>query len=92
MKINNNQCEEECNKEQCEWDGRDCGIKNDSENVDVALVKKFDLYHGAIFHTAALFNAAYGNVNRLVPAHVPHFIDRDLMTELQNRYNIRVKY
>ncbi|KAK3853814.1 hypothetical protein Pcinc_039664 [Petrolisthes cinctipes] len=40
----------------------------------------------SLLHVNRLYNAEYGHQARRVPAHMPHFISKSIMEELQERY------
>lgn len=45
-----------------------------------------DLYGDSLRHVNHLFNAKYGKESRKAPAHMPHCINRVVMSELQQRW------
>jgi len=45
-----------------------------------------DTFGGSLRHVNALYNKEFGKENRKAPAHMPHFIDRDIMSELQSHW------
>jgi hypothetical protein len=45
-----------------------------------------DMYYSSILHVIALFSPLYGFVPRKMIAHMPHFIDRDIMYEMQGKF------
>jgi len=45
-----------------------------------------DTYADSLRHVNHIYNLAFGYTARKVPAHMPHFIDRNIMAELQGRY------
>lgn len=42
-----------------------------------------DTFGDSLRFVNALFHAAYGKAMRKVPAHMPHFMDKNIMAELQ---------
>lgn len=46
-----------------------------------------DTYAQSLIHVNRLYNKAFGTENRKVPAHVPHMIDRDYMSEMQEKWS-----
>lgn len=46
-----------------------------------------DTYAQSLIHVNRLYNKAYGIDNRKVPAHVPHMVDREYMTEMQTKWS-----
>ncbi|CAF0956251.1 unnamed protein product [Brachionus calyciflorus] len=64
-----------------------------SENLDDRnLIKKFrkrkllDTFADSLKNVNKLYNKIYGFAARKVPAHMPHYIDKQLMTQLQNKF------
>lgn len=45
-----------------------------------------DLYAESLLHVNRLYNSEYGYQARKVPAHMPHFINKQIMEALQDRY------
>ncbi|KAL0280655.1 UNVERIFIED_CONTAM: hypothetical protein PYX00_001881 [Menopon gallinae] len=45
-----------------------------------------DMFAKSLLHVNLLYNKAFGVGQRKVLAHMPHFIDREIMIELQNRF------
>lgn len=54
------------------------GISLQSESV-----RKLDTFAESLLHVNALLNKRYGYKARKVPAHMPHFVDKHIMTNLQ---------
>lgn len=48
--------------------------------------KLLDTFADSLKHVNKLYNQLYGFAPRKVPAHMPHLIDRDIMSELQSRF------
>ncbi|KAK7070841.1 hypothetical protein SK128_002684 [Halocaridina rubra] len=45
-----------------------------------------DMFAESLLHVNRLYNAEFGYEARRVPAHMPHLINREIMTELQKRF------
>ena len=45
-----------------------------------------DAYADSLRHVNRLYNDAFGIEARKVPAHIPHFVDRTVMAELQAKF------
>jgi len=48
--------------------------------------KLTDTYAQSLIHVNRMYNKVFGVESRKVPAHVPHMIDRDVMAEMQRRW------
>lgn len=48
--------------------------------------KLLDTFADSLKHVNKLYNQLYGFAPRKVPAHMPHLIDRDIMSDLQARF------
>ncbi|EFC50785.1 N-acetylglucosamine-1-phosphate transferase [Naegleria gruberi] len=48
--------------------------------------KLLDKFGDSLIHVNKLLNREYGRASRKVPAHMPHMIDRDIMFELQKKW------
>lgn len=48
--------------------------------------RKLDTFAESLLHVNRIFNKMYGFKLRKVPAHMPHLIDKSIMSELQSRY------
>ncbi|XP_075228140.1 N-acetylglucosamine-1-phosphate transferase subunits alpha and beta [Lycorma delicatula] len=48
--------------------------------------RKLDVYAESLLHVNRIFNKVYGFKPRKVPAHMPHLIDRSIMSRLQERF------
>ena len=46
-----------------------------------------DTFGDSLRHVNSLYNKEFGFASRKVPAHMPHFIDKSIMKELQERYS-----
>lgn len=51
-----------------------------------SLQRKLDTFAESLLHVNSLLNKRYGYKARKVPSHMPHLIDRDVMTSLQSVY------
>lgn len=51
------------------------------------LNKKLDTYAESLLYVNHIFNSIYGFERRKVPAHMPHLIDRNIIIELQKKFN-----
>ena len=45
-----------------------------------------DTYGSSLVHVNRLYNKAFGNEARKVPAHLPHMIDKDIVHEMQQKW------
>jgi hypothetical protein len=89
LNINNGICDAECNTKQCDWDGGDCQTSSRAtEKSYNNLLRSMLPFRASVIYTATVYNKAFGSVDRQVPAHVPYIIDRSLMNELQERFNM----
>ncbi len=50
--------------------------------------KLLDTFADSLRYVNRLFNQIYGYMARKVPAHMPHFIDREIMGKLQDKFQI----
>lgn len=48
--------------------------------------KLLDTFADSLRHVNKLFNKIYGYMPRKVPAHMPHFIDKHIMSDLQKKF------
>ena len=44
-----------------------------------------DTFGDSLKHVDKIYNRAYGHMNRKVPAHMPHMINKEIMQELQDK-------
>ena len=44
-----------------------------------------DTFGDSLKHVDKIYNRAYGHINRKVPAHMPHMINKEIMQELQDK-------
>ena len=44
-----------------------------------------DKYSDSLRHVNKLYNTVYGHEARKVPGHMPHMIDKNIMTEMQTK-------
>ena len=49
-----------------------------------------DTYGSSLVHVNRLYNKAFGNEARKVPAHLPHMMDKDIVSEMQQMWPIEV--
>jgi Ca2+-binding EF-hand superfamily protein len=54
----------------------------------VARRHLLDTFANSLRHSNQLYNRVYGYVARKVPAHMPHFINRDIMEELKEKFSL----
>eukprot|EP00163_Fabomonas_tropica_P000210 TRINITY_DN10141_c0_g1_i1.p1 TRINITY_DN10141_c0_g1~~TRINITY_DN10141_c0_g1_i1.p1 ORF type:complete len:397 (+),score=82.91 TRINITY_DN10141_c0_g1_i1:926-2116(+) len=66
------------------WDGHDFPIRSRLSSPTGRHL--LDTFGDSLRHVNGLFDAAYGIQARKVPAHMPHFIERDVMKSLQAKY------
>lgn len=45
-----------------------------------------DTFADSLRHVNRLYTKVYGHATRKVPSHMPHFIQRDVMVELQSNF------
>ena len=45
-----------------------------------------DAFSSSLLHVSRIYNKAFGYVPRKVPAHMPHMVDRDVITEMQTQF------
>lgn len=50
----------------------------------VSLQRKLDTFAESLLHVNALLNKRYGYKARKVPSHMPHLIDKNIMSNLQS--------
>lgn len=62
--------------------------KSEQDNVFVSFKKRklLDTFADSLRHVNRLYNQMYGYMTRKVPAHMPHFIDRRIMSRLQDKF------
>ena len=53
---------------------------------DSVITRHTGSYTESVIHVNQLYNKVFGIEKRKVPAHVPHLIDVDIMTRLQNTF------
>lgn len=51
-----------------------------------------DTYGSSLVHVNRLYNKAFGNELRKVPAHLPHMMDKDIVSEMQQMWPKEVGY
>ena len=65
---------------------------NETNNSETEPLKRFnkrkllDTFADSLKHVNKLYNQLYGYAARKVPAHMPHYIDQSIMTNLQSRF------
>ena len=47
---------------------------------------KTDTFADSLRHVNRLYTKAYGHASRKVPAHMPHYIQKDVMVALQDKF------
>lgn len=59
------------------------------DNIFIKFRKRklLDTFADSLKHVNRLFNKVYGYTARKVPAHMPHFIDKQIMHELQKKFS-----
>lgn len=45
-----------------------------------------DTFASSLLHVSRLYNRAFGYKARKVPAHMPHFVDVDVINQMQSRF------
>ena len=45
-----------------------------------------DTFSSSLLHVSRIYNKEFGYLARKVPAHMPHFVDRDVISEMQSRF------
>lgn len=48
---------------------------------------QFNTYDCSVRHVSDIYDKAYGIANRRVPAHVPHYFDRDIIASMVSKYS-----
>lgn len=47
----------------------------------------YNTYDCSVRHVCDIYDKAYGTMSRRVPAHVPHYFDRDIISEMVKKYS-----
>ena len=50
------------------------------------LRRLLDTFSSSLLHVSRIYNKEFGYLARKVPAHMPHFVDRDIISEMQSRF------
>nr|XP_039262735.1 N-acetylglucosamine-1-phosphotransferase subunits alpha/beta-like [Styela clava] len=56
------------------------------DSLRIGRRKPLDAFADSLRYVSNIYNRDFGFTQRKVPAHMPHFVDRDIMFELQEKY------
>lgn len=45
-----------------------------------------DAFSSSLLHVSRIYNKEFGYIARKVPAHMPHMVDRNILSEMQERF------